>query len=831
MHLRTIITNTTLLLLTLALGGCINASTNNPDQPSTIPPPVVPGPVTPGNTTPKTLPLTGFKAISTGRDHSCTIKNSDASLWCWGSNSRGQVGINNSADANAPARVSLNYLWQNISGGYTHSCGVALYEVADPADSSRKVRLNRLICWGDNTTGAIGYGTTTTEYFDPIVLQDDDWGVASAGNNHTCAIRLDKSLWCWGDNSNAQLGHNSAKTISPSQVDSNRDWTAISASDQFTCALRAISTGATTTEQRLFCWGKNDKSQFGDNTTTSRATPYQVSANGENWLSIATGQAHACAIKGDNTLWCWGDNSHGQIGNGTINNQPTPFQVTTASVTTWSAVATGHQHSCAIARDDKSLWCWGNNETGQLGISSTAHQPRPVKISHTKGWLMVAAGESHSCAIDRDEIVHCWGINNHGQIGNGYNTNTGLPRLFDASTNWQSIASGYQHSCGLKGSSAPYTLWCSGFNNYGQIGTGATSSQATLVQIRANKNNTIISGWDSLSTGPSHSCAIAINGASHLLFCWGNNSRGQLGDNATLSNAPQHWWPNNSSQVVVGMDDWSMVAAGANNSCGIKGVNELWCWGDNSSGQMANGVTSLPTDPPFSPTRISGSWLSVTVGGPEGGGGHICAIKTDGTLWCWGKNDAYQLGNYLLPDPAPASLPVAADLATLNKVNNDTDWVAVKAGERHSCAIKSNNTLWCWGDNDRGQTGALNTGNPFPTRITSPRQETGNHRWLDFDLGSDFTCAIRDSRQLWCWGDNRYKQLTSAIEEESFFAPKVAQSSPEWLQLALGQRHGCAIRENPDTLDRFAFCWGERAQYQFGDGNAWKSAPQPLSLQ
>ncbi|MDZ4263272.1 MAG: hypothetical protein U1B30_13190 [Pseudomonadota bacterium] len=816
--------NITLLLLTMALGGCINASTNNPDQPTTIEPPVVTPPTTPVATTPKALPLTGFKTINTGSNHSCVIKNSDDSLWCWGNNSQGQAGFDNNDSASAPTVIGRNLLWQSVSGGYNHSCGIALSQVTDPADGARTISLHQLLCWGDNRVGAVGYGTETANYYEPITLQDDDWNTASAGNNHSCAIRLDKSLWCWGDNSNDQLGHNSAKQTSPSQVDNSKQWLSVSASDQFTCALKE--------DQSLWCWGKNDKSQFGNGATTKATTPLLISSG---WKAMATGQAHGCAIKTDNTLWCWGDNSYGQIGNGTTINQPTPFQVTTASITTWSAVTTGHQHSCAIALSDKSLWCWGNNETGQLGINSTAHQPRPVKISHTTGWFKAAAGESHTCAIDAAGISHCWGFNNYGQVGNGFSTDIKLARLFDSSINWRNIASGYNHSCGLKGSVAPYTLWCGGVNGYGQVGTGSTSSQATLVQLRANKSGTLIADWESLSTGANHSCAIAITGASHPLFCWGDNSRGQLGDNATLSNVPQHWWPNSSSQVVVGVvDDWGMVATGANNSCGIKAGNELWCWGDNSGGQIGNGSIGLPTDPPFLPTRISGSWLTVAVGGAESGGGHVCAIKSDGTLWCWGKNDKSQLGN-----------GSSSNLTTPTKIGSATSWVSLKAGEQHTCGLRNDNSLWCWGDNSRGQTGApqvttsipnpADPANPtsvtaFPTTVTSPTKEAKNNRWLDVDLGSNFTCGISDVRHLWCWGDNLYRQLTSAIPESNTFVPTDIQNSTEWQQLALGQRHGCAIREDANTLNRYTYCWGERSPYQFGDGSAWKSTPQPLSL-
>ncbi len=823
MYLTTPFKLTLLLLLAITLSGCINASTTNPDQPKTIEPPTTVTPPTPAPNTPKALPLVGFKTVNTGQDHSCAIKNSDNTLWCWGSNTQGQAGFNNSTSTSSPIQIGSDLLWQNISGGYGHACGVAISEVNDTSDSAHKIELHQLLCWGDNRKGAVGFGSATANYYEPTAIQDDDWRVVSAGNSHSCAIRLDNSLWCWGDNSSSQLGHVSAKTTSPSPVVSSRDWSSVSASDQFTCALK--------TDQTLWCWGKNDTSQFGNGTTNSTTVPTLISSG---WKTIATGQAHSCAINSSDELYCWGDNRYGQIGNGTTVNQPTPFKVTTDSATTWSAVASSRQHTCAITLTDKSLWCWGNNETGQLGINNTAHQSRPIKINHTTSWLTVSTGESHTCANDKANVIHCWGLNHYGQLGNGLSSDTERARLFDTSANWQAIASGYRHSCGLKGSAVPYSLWCSGFNHYGQVGTASTSSQATLIQVRATTDSAILSDWESLSTGPHHSCAIAISGASHPLFCWGDNRRGQLGDNVTLSNVPQHWWANSRSQVIVGADDWTMVAAGANNSCGIKAGNELWCWGDNSGGQIGNGTLSLPTDAPFLPYKIAGSWLTVAVGGAEGDGGHVCAIKSNGTLWCWGKNSRSQLGNS------------GGNLATPTQIGAANSWVQLQAGEYHTCGLRDDNTLWCWGDNSRGQTGSPQVtqtipdpADPtknisitlYPTTVAAPTQESEEGRWLNMSLGSNFSCGVRNNRTLWCWGDNRYKQLTGAILSESAFAPAVIQSSPEWQQITLGQRHGCAIREDTNTLDRYTYCWGERSPYQFGDGNAWKSTPQPLSLQ
>lgn len=806
------------LLLAGVLGGCINASTTNPDQPSTTPPPAEPTPDRPGAIPEPEAPTApGFKSISTGGSHSCAISNIDGTLYCSGDSSEGQLGIDNTSGSGSFREISArNQVWRQVSAGYTHSCAISDYEIFE---SGGKFTLYHLECWGDNSKGALGYGSTVRNYYQPMTVPDDDWASVSAGNNHSCALRLDHTLWCWGDNANGQLGHDSVKQISPSQVDAGKSWISVHASDQFTCALKEGDT--------LWCWGLNDQNQFGDGTTTGSATPKQIGS--DEWKSISPGQTHVCGIKkSDDTLWCWGGNSHGQIGTGDTQARPLPYQVMAGAITTWAEVAAGHHHTCAISKEDATLWCWGNNETGQLGIGSTSHQSRPVKISHDRGWQQVAAGRGHTCATDKDAVFHCWGLNTRGQLGIGSNININQPRLFDPSPNWHLIDSGHDHSCGLKGETPPYSLWCSGYNHYGQVGTGSTSGQAKLVQLSADTGSDILNGWATLSTGPRHSCAIAINGAAKRLFCWGDNSRGQLGDNVNLGNVPQHWWPGTSTEVMAGATDWQSVSAGPSNSCAIRSDYSLWCWGDNSAGQMGNGVISLPNDPPFPPARITGSWLTVAIGGLPGEGGHVCGIQTDGTLWCWGRNDKSQLGN-----------GAAANLAAPEKIGTDTGWVEVRAGERHTCARKSNGTLWCWGDNSRGQTASPDVPDPTdttgnrkitPLTVTVPTQELLNHEWLTLDTGSQFTCAIRNNRRLWCWGDNSQTQLTSTVREGESRAPREVQSTPQWQQLALGWNHACGVIED-DNFRNLAYCWGKGAPYQLGDDNAWKSAPQPLPLE
>jgi alpha-tubulin suppressor-like RCC1 family protein len=315
------------------------------------------------------------------------------------------------------------------------------------------------------------------------------------------------------------------------------------------------------------------------------------------------GDSHTCAIKQDGSLWCWGRNLRGQVGDGTNTDRNIPVQIMSSGI---SSISLGSMHTCAI-KQDGSLWCWGDNDYGQRGDGMVGSKNFPVQIIPS-GVLSVSLGSIHTCAIKQDGSLWCWGSNSYGQLGDGTYTSRTAPVQI-MSSGVKAVSLGYYHTCVIKQDSS---LWCWGRDNYGN---GIT----TPIQV-------IPSGVSSVSSGSYHTCAVKIDGS---LWCWGDNSYGQLG-NGTYSDS--------STPVQIISSGVVSVSAGGHHTCAIKQDSSLWCWGDNVSGQLGNGSQSAGVS---SPVQIVSSGVKAV----SLGWAHTCAIKTDGSLWCWGRNDSGQLGD------------------------------------------------------------------------------------------------------------------------------------------------------------------------------------------
>mgnify|MGYP002620789695 CR=1 FL=1 len=837
-----------LLLFCLAgtLSGCINNSTTNAsiddpirdtgeDRDNDTPDPGQ-DPVTP----PPSGPISGLKLISSGSAHTCTTKNADDSLWCWGENGNGQLGIGSDQDSSSASTTNERGVWIDIANGENHSCAIK-------EDTS-------LWCWGDNSVGQLGVAGSPPSLNVPQPAGiTNDWQSVAVGSDHSCGIKTDGSLWCWGSNARFQLGTLPSDAISesflPVRIGAANDWTQLSLGSQFSCGIRTSGT-----EQDLYCWGDNTHGQLGADPAgaSELQTPTPLSSANE-WASVAAGTRHVCAISTLQDLYCWGHNASGQLGHGdTVDTHQHELQTIAPEVgIKWAAVSAGEDHTCAI-QDEGSLWCWGNNATGQLGAGNTQHFASPIKINHSSAWLTLSAGDHYTCAIDSDYIGYCWGLNDSGQLGNGDLLDTGEARRYDNSDTWFRLDSGLLHTCGLKtnpNSPTLKTLWCGGGNGFGQLGIGSTANQASPVKIAGPTG--LLQNWSDFSTGHYHSCAITATGA---LYCWGRNSEGQLGRGTSGGNLASHW--SLQSRVSVGDDDWVKVVAGASHSCAIKGAaRELYCWGDNSASQLGdNTTTDSPSpaqiweDPTLAPaSRVPFTALDVAVGGfyvdaTTPAGAYTCAIRLDdpddvqGSLWCWGKNDLGQLGT---GDTTDRSVPVQITVDTTPVAIDpdfNTSWFRLEAGNGYTCGhnrtLKNATRVFCWGDNTSGQTGV----NQTAALIDTPTALAGTDTWLDFDLGTESACAVNDENTLKCWGDNNFNQLTSLIgptntdDKNDRFSPLRASFANDWRQVAMGQRHGCGIRE--DGLgNRYAYCWGERAAFQLGNGSAWKTTPQQLPLE
>jgi alpha-tubulin suppressor-like RCC1 family protein len=353
----------------------------------------------------------------------------------------------------------------------------------------------------------------------------------------------------------------------------------------------------------LWSWGYNYFGQLGVNDTTTRSTPVTTLLGGTNWKSVAGGNLHTIAIKTDGTLWSWGSNSYGALGVNDITNRYTPV-TTLLGGTNWKSVAGGQYHTIAL-KTDGTLWSWGVNNNGQLGVNDTTHRSTPVTtLLGGTNWKSVAGGQYHTIALKTDGTLWSWGYNPYGTLGVNDNTNRSTPvTTLLGGTNWKSVAAGNYQTIAIK---TDGTLWSWGYNAFGILGVNNTAHRSTPVTTLLGGTN-----WKSVAGGNNHTIALKTDGT---LWSWGLNNNGQLGVNDTTQR-------NTPVTTLLGGTNWKSVAAASYHNIAIKTDGTLWSWGYNPYGQLGvNDTTSRST--PVTTLLGGTNWKSVA-----GGQYHTIAIQ------------------------------------------------------------------------------------------------------------------------------------------------------------------------------------------------------------
>ncbi|MCL2087921.1 MAG: dockerin type I domain-containing protein [Oscillospiraceae bacterium] len=333
----------------------------------------------------------------------------------------------------------------------------------------------------------------------------------SAGNDHSVALLSDGTVWAWGWNNRGQLGDDTTTDRRiPVQVSGLTGVTTVSSSGDHTMALKSDGT--------VWAWGYNWTGQLGDGTVTDRTTPVQVSGL-TGVVAVSAGAHHTIALKSDGTVWAWGRNNlYGQLGDGTTIDRHTPVQV--SGLTGVTAISAGGNHT-AVLKSDGTVWAWGYNYYGQLGNDTTTNRNIPVRVFGLTGVIAIFAGGGHTIALKSDGTVWAWGNNSHGQLGDGTTTDNYTPKQVSGLTGVTAISAGVQHTIALKSDG---TVWAWGANWAGQLGDGTTTNRRTPVQVLG------LTGVTDIFAGGYHTMALKSDGT---VWAWGYNGFGQLGDGTT----------------------------------------------------------------------------------------------------------------------------------------------------------------------------------------------------------------------------------------------------------------------------------------------------------
>jgi alpha-tubulin suppressor-like RCC1 family protein len=328
-------------------------------------------------------------------------------------------------------------------------------------------------------------------------------------------------------------------------------------------------------------WGNNANGRLGDNTATlTRSSPVTVVGGITNWTQVSAGGSHSLGITESGVLYAWGNNSFGELGDNTITSRSSPI-TPLGGITNWSQVSAGTSHSLGLT-DTGVLYAWGRNDSGQLGNNTNISRSSPVTVvGGITNWSQVAAGSSHSLGLTETGVLYAWGLNNNYQLGININTDRSSPvTVLGGITNWTQVSGGGSHSLGIAGGIA--YAW--GAGSTGQLGNLSTLARGSPVTVVGG-----ITNWTQVSAGLNHSFGITETG---VLYAWGSGQYGKTGIGTYF---------NQSSPVTVvgGITNWSQVSASKNSShsLGLTDTGVLYAWGRNNAGQLGDDTTTSRSSP------------------------------------------------------------------------------------------------------------------------------------------------------------------------------------------------------------------------------------------
>jgi alpha-tubulin suppressor-like RCC1 family protein len=699
-------------------------------------------------------------SISVGYYHTCAVATGGA-VKCWGANPDTELGDGTTRSAVAPVAVSgLGSGIASVAAGGVNSCAVT---------TGGAVK-----CWGANSNGELG-----DDWDQPSNVPVDVFGLSSGvasvavGGDTVCALTSGGAVKCWGNGTEDELG-DLRPNVSPfvTRVDSTVpvDISGLGAGVA-SISVGFLSACALTTLGAVECWGDNSHGELGDGTTTTRSTPAVVTGLGSGVASISAGLNQACAVTTAGAVLCWGDNTYGQLGDGTRTNRLTPVGVSGLDSGV-AKVTTGLGHSCALTVAG-GVKCWGRDQFGELGNATTGQSLTPVDVVGLQsGAVAVSVGVHHSCALTVDGAVHCWGFNFDGELGNGTSSQMTTPTAVDGlGTGIASVVAGYHHTCAILSGDA---LTCWGENDQGELGDGTTIERDRPVAVAGLDANV-----RAVTAGYAHSCALTTYAT---VMCWGDNTDGELGDGThTQRNTPV---------AVTGLSPGVIsIAAGVSYTCAVTYAGGVECWGANSAGQLGDGTTT-PSSTPVPVSGLDSGVVSVSADGTV-----TCALTSAGAVKCWGGETGF-LGT---GNTNNSNVPV--------QVAGLTSGVAsIAVGNGSACAVTNGHALRCW-----GWSVGDGTTNPAFTPVAVSALGTSVAAVEGTASG---TCALTTGGAAKCWGYNGLGELGDGSTTDRTAPVDVTGLGSGVISLTAHGDHACAVKTTTTV------CWGNNTTGQLGNGSS-----------
>jgi alpha-tubulin suppressor-like RCC1 family protein len=654
--------------------------------------------------------------------------------------------------------------------------------------------------WGNNANFGLGLGFAADYGGNNIPASTATlaiWGIATGSYNGGTActtiiiIKQDGTMWGWGTGNSGQLGNNQAGDLTFFQkLNTSTNWALVTMGD-------GGSALATKTDGTLWAWGYNGAGQLGLNIgNINKSSPTQVGAL-TNWPTsdyrkICCGNGSTAIVKSDGTLWTFGNNDYGQLGLNDIIRRSSPVQV--GAGTNWKYVSSMNQAFVAV-KTDGTLWSWGNNDYWQLGQGNLILRSSPVQIGALTTWASVGPGYGGGFAIKTDGTLWAWGSNAVGVLGIGTSLVVSSPTQVGADTNWSSVFVGAYDSNArtqifVKTNGTAYLTGTT--INYIDNKTIYTY-RSSPVQVGSLTN--IAGALYGYNTQPAGKGTESVYGCILTKTNSGANVSG-IGDNYgnySIYNMPYAPVP----ILFETTTKWKYINVSPYNGSGVKSNGTLWTWGNNAYGQLGLNNVLWRSSPvqvgALTNWKVTLSLTSLST----------IALKTDGTLWAWGRN---QYGEVDPNIGITRSSPI--------QIGALTTWSQIAGTSASILAIKTNGTLWAWGD---GSFGTLGLGNVNPQ--SSPTQVGALTTWSQIACSTS-SFGIKTDGTLWAWGLNSFGTLGlgNVVSKSS---PVQVGALTNWASVVTGQDSTIALK-----TDGTLWAWGYNSNGMLGIGNSInKSSP------